>query len=278
MADQNSTTSHMRSILREPTLHFVLLAAILFATNAAVRARDRGHVIQIDRGKIAANIMQIEASIGAPLSSEDQQRVEDAYVEQQVLVREAQALGLDEDYQVHDMLAQKMLHVLSADVIQPTDAELEAYYEANLGRYVPEAAVTVDELVVGTQGPLPATVRDQLRDGVAPGQLVSDLPIGRDVLMKVTLGDLTRIFGEEMAKRAFAAREGQWVGPHHTVRGQHWLRVTERMASVPPALDAVREQVRLDWISDHEQARLEQRVNELRGKYVIEFTGEGKTP
>ena len=123
-----------------------------------------------------------------------------------------------------------------------------------------------------------ALTDNQLRDGVAPQQLTSDLPIRRDVLSKVTLDDLTRIFGVEMATRAFAAQDGQWVGPHHTVRGQHWLRVTERTASVAPTLEAVREQVRLDWVNDHEQARLEQRVSELRGTYVIEFTGEGKAP
>jgi len=278
MADQNSTTSFIRGVLREPTLHFVLLAAILFAANAAVRAQNRGHVIQIDRRRIAATILQIEAGGGAPLSPEDRRRVEDAYSEQQILVREARALGLDDDYQVHDILAQKMLHVLSADVIQPTDAELEAYYEANRGRYVPEAAVTVDELVVGTEDRLPAALRDQLRDGLATEQLVSDLPIRRDVLTEVTLDNLTRIFGEEMAKRVFTAQEGHWVGPHHTVRGQHWFLVRERMESVPPTLDAVREQVRLDWISDHEQARLEQRVNELRRRYSIEFVGQGKVP
>ena len=278
MTDQNSTTSFMRSMLREPTLHFVVLAAILFAANAAVRVRDRSHVIQVDRGKIATNVLRIEASIGAPLGPEERQRVADAYIERQILVREAQALGLDDDDQVHDILALKMLHVLSGDVIQPTDAELEAYFDANRGRYAPAAEVTVDELVVGTQAPFPVPLLDQLRDGVAPQQLTSDLPIRRDVLSKVTLDDLTRIFGVEMATRAFAAQDGQWVGPHHTVRGQHWLRVTERTASVAPTLEAVREQVRLDWINDHEQARLEQRVSELRGTYVIEFTGEGKAP
>jgi len=136
----------------------------------------------------------------------------------------------------------------------------------------------VDELVVGTEDPLPAALRDQLRDGAAPEQLVSDLPIRRDVLAEVTLDDLTRIFGEEMARQVLGSREGQWVGPHHTVRGQHWLRVTMRVESAPPTLDAVREQVRLEWIGEQEQSRLEQRVTELRSRYSIEVIGERKTP
>src|SRR3990170_6680272 len=75
IANQRSTTVFLRGILREPTLHFVVLAATLFAANAAVRAQGQDHVIQVDRRKIAASIMQIEASVGAPLTPEEQRRV-----------------------------------------------------------------------------------------------------------------------------------------------------------------------------------------------------------
>ena len=51
-----------------------------------------------------------------------------------------------------------------------------------------------------------------------------------------------------------------------------------RGGSAPPTLDAVREQVRLDWVTEQEQSRLEQRVNELRSRYSIEVIGERETP
>ncbi|GIT21560.1 MAG: hypothetical protein CM1200mP40_12420 [Gammaproteobacteria bacterium] len=65
-----------------------------------------------------------------PTSNEEQrQLVATIYVEEQILVQEALALGLDNDARIHDMLAQKMRHVLSGNVIQPTELELESYYQ-----------------------------------------------------------------------------------------------------------------------------------------------------
>jgi hypothetical protein len=275
MTDPIPKASRMRSVVREPTLHFALLAGALFAVNALVGARSRENVIEIDRGEIAARIAEIEARTGATLPDEERKQVEEAYIDERVLVREAQALGLEHDARIHDFLAQKMLHVLSADVIQPADDELEAYYDAHRARYVAEPTVTIDELVIGTAGALPAALRDQLDHGAAPEQLVASVPIRHGVLTRITRAELTRVFGDTTTALILGAAAGAWVGPHHTVRGQHWFRVTERTAPAPPDLEAIREQVRLDWVMEQEEARLERRVAELRQRYVVEFTGAG---
>jgi hypothetical protein len=278
MADHTSNAARFRALLREPTLHFALLAAALFGINALVGARSRDHIIEIDRAEILARIAQVETTVGTPLSEEERRQVEESYIDEQVLVREALALGLEDDARIHDFLAQKMLHVLSADVIQPTDAELAAYFEAQRARYATAAAVTVDELVIGTEETLPAALRDQLRDGAAPEQLDGSVPIRHAVLADMTRADVTRVFGDATATLVFDAEPGVWVGPHRTVRGQHWFRVTARTAAAPAEFDAIREQVRLDWVIDQEEARLERRVAELRGRYSIEFVGAGGTP
>jgi len=278
MADPSMDPSPSRGgLLREPTLHFVLGAALLFALNAGLRSRSRASVIEVDRREIEASILQIESSIGVELTPEERQRVEDAHVEQEVLVREALALGLDDDPRIREILAQKMLHVLSADVIQPTAEELAAFYRDHRDRYTLPEAVTFDELVIGTTDTLPTVLRAQLETGRAPDRLTSDLRMQASVLQEVTLEDLVRLFGPETAQRVFDGAEGAWVGPRPSVRGQHWFRVTERRATALQPLDDIREQVRLDWIDTEEQARLDQRVQELRSRYLVEYVGEGST-
>ena len=277
MPDPSRSASSSRWLLREPTLHFVLLAAALFVINAVVRSGTR-EVIEIDRGAVEARILLGEMNLGAALTEDQRRQVEQAYVDEQVLVREALALGLEQDERIHDILAQKMRHVLSGEVIQPTDDELRAFYETNRARYAPEPAVTVDELVVRSPDPLPEALADQLRRGVAANLLVSDLLGSRGVLPGTTRGDLTAMFSAETADRVFQARSGEWVGPHQSVRGQHWLRVGARSDATPPELDAVRDRVRLDWITVEEEARLAERVAELRARYAIVYTGEVVTP
>ena len=265
--------SFARRVLREPTVHFVLLAAALFVVNAAVRSGSR-EVIEIDRGVVEARILLGEMSLGAALTDDQRRQVEQAYIDEQVLVREALALGLERDERIDDILAQKMRHVLSGDVIQPTDAELRVYYETHVARYTPEPAVTLDELVVRSPEPLPEPLAGQLERGVTADRLVSDLPDSRRRLPGTTLGDLTAMFSADVAERVFQAERGQWIGPHHSVRGQHWLRVGPRADETPAPLDAIRDQVRLDWIVDEEEARLAERVAELRARYAIVYTGE----
>jgi len=262
----------VHGMLREPTFHFVLLAGVLFLASAVLNAGD-SRTIEIDRAEIEARISQIEAT-GVVLAADERQQVLEAYVDEQVLVREALAMGLEDDARIHDFLAQKMLHVLSADVIQPTESELEAYYAANHARYATEPTATADEVVFATPDTLPAALRRQLGDGASPEQLVTDVPMRRSALSDVTLDGLAGIFGADVARAIFRADAGEWVGPHRSVRGQHWLRLRSRTEEASPPLDAVRAQVRLDWIVEQEAARLERRVRELRDGYDVVLVGE----
>lgn len=267
--------SVLRVLVREPTFHFALLAAALFLANAVLRPRGDETQIEIDLADVEARIELIEQNTGAPLTLEQRQQVQNDYVDEQILVREALALGLEDDPRIHDFLAQKMLHVLSADVIRATQAELEVFFGQNVARYTPEETVVVEEVVIATSDPLPPGLAGQLRNGRPSGQLDTDLQLRANVLSDVTVRDLVGIFGDETGRRVFAAAIGDWTGPHVTVRGQHWLRVTYRTESVPPPLESVREQVRLDWIVEQENVRLRERVAQLRDRYLIKFRGPG---
>lgn len=274
MAALTSATPVFRRILREPTFHFVLLAAVLFAASAALDSW-RGNVITIDRVQIAIQIAELEAIRGAPLSPEERQIVEDGYIDEQILVREALALGLERDRRIDDILVQKMLHVLSGDVIQPTDDELRGFYEANRAHYTPEPTLTAEEIVIATGSPATGQVLDQLQAGVSAQELADNAGVRTSMLRQVISNNLTRLFGEATAELIFNAGSDGWVGPHETVRGQHWFRVIERTAPELPPLDSVRERVRLDWVSEQENARLDQRVGELRERYTIVFEEAG---
>ena len=274
MAEPTSATPLFRRILREPTSHFVLLAAVLFGANAALESW-RGNVITIDPVQISVRIAELEAIRGAPLSPEERQLVEDAYIDEQVLVREALDMGLEADRRIDDILVQKMLHVLSGDVIQPTEDELRGFYEAHRTSYTSEPTLTVAEVVIAGDSPVAGDLVDQLRGGASAEQLAENADARSSVLRQVTGGDLRRLFGPVTAELILSANTEGWIGPHGTVRGQHWFRIIERTTPELPALESVRERVRLDWVADQEATRLNQRVRELRERYniVIEEAG-----
>jgi foldase protein PrsA len=274
MAEPTSAMPLSQRILREPTSHFVLLAVVLFAANAALESW-RGNVITIDRVQIEVRIAELEALRGAPLSSEERQLVEDAYIDEQVLVREALDMGLEADRRIDDILVQKMLHVLSGDVIQPTEDELGEFYEANRASYTPESTLTIDEVVIAGDSPAAGDLVEQLRAGASVQALAGNPDARSSVLRQVTGGDLRRLFGPVTAELILSANTEGWIGPHQTVRGQHWFRIIEQTTPELPPLDSVRERVRLDWVADQETTRLDRAVGELRERYniVIEEAG-----
>lgn len=268
MAEPTSATPLFRRILREPTSHFVLLAAVLFAANAALESW-RGNVITIDRVQIEVRIAELEALRGAPLSPDERLLVEEAYIDEQVLVREALDMRLESDRRIDDILVQKMLHVLSGDVIQPTEDELREFYEANRASYTPESTLTIEEVVIADGSPAAEDLVERLRADASTQEVAENPGVRASVLREVTGGDLRRLFGPVTAELILSANTEGWIGPHATVRGQHWFRIIEQTTPELPSLDSVRERVRLDWVADQEAARLEQAVMGLRERYNI---------
>ena len=265
--------SIVRRALREPTVHFALLAALLFAA-AAVATSVTRPAVDIDPRLIELRVRQLERSKGAALTSAEHQQAEAAYVDEQILAAEARRRGLDDDERIRDILHQKMLHVLAGDVPQPTDAELTAYFEQHRDRYAGRPAVTVEDVVVAAPsapGTRPVRLDD---DALGRG------PVGRKtVLTGVSEGELAWTFGEDTAARVVHAATGHWVGPHTSVDGDHWFRVIERReAAAAPPLDAIRDQVRYDWMAQAEEVLLKARVAAIRGRYAVRMDTAGPRP
>lgn len=272
MAPENQQTSDSRpflkQILREPTLHFLLIAALIF-TFFMLSQTNNLNVLEISQREIDARIFLQEMTSGEALTEEQRQFIASTYVEEQILVQEALAMGLDNDARIHDMLAQKMRHVLSGNIIQPSAAELSDYYRSNSDRYQTLATVTVDELVFNTSEQLPLQVATLLEQGSEPQILIALEPGNTSPLPNVNHIDLTNIFAPEFADEVFASEIGQWTGPFLSNRGQHWLRVIQQIEVRLPALEEIADRVRLDWIAEEEDSRLQQEIDNLWDRYSI---------
>ncbi len=268
-------TSRLRALLREPTVHFLAIALAVFALHA-LAGRRGAEVLEIGRGEIEARLQAREIADGRPLTEERRRAETAAYIDERILAREARALGLDEDARIRDLLAQKMLHVLSGEVIQPTEAELRAHYEAGRERYRTPATADLDELALDGREPLPAAVLAGLAEGAGAEELLALAPGSRSPLAGVSRAELAVFFDPELADAAFAADIGQWVGPFESGRGRHWLQLLALEPPRLPALEEIADRVRLDWIAAEEEARLAAETARLRERYrvvVVEDAG-----
>jgi len=249
-------------------VHFFVIALIIFAAYAIAQSGNENH-LEIDQREIDARIFMQELSRGEELSLEQRELVTALYIEEQILVREALSMELDNDERIHDVLAQKMRHVLSGSIIQPTDDELQEYYEENSSRFETPASLTLDELVFDSRDALADSIVDSLRQNADTDTLLSMSQGTVAPLPNVNSLDLANIFDQEFADRIFAADLDQWEGPYVSNRGQHWLRVVERRPTNIPALEEIADLVRLEWITAEEETRLQQEVDKLWDEYTI---------
>lgn len=261
-----SSDSLIRRALREPTIHFALLATLLFTVSAVVKSVSRP-VVDIDPRFVELRVRQLERGLGTSLTDDQRRDAEAAYVDERILAAEARARGLDDDERIRGILHQKMLHVLAGDVPQPTDGELQAYFQQHRDRYAGRPTVTVEEVVAPERtGPAMRPATPETATG-APHAVLR-----KTVLSKVTEGELAWSFGEETAARVVDASPGIWVGPHASNDGERWFRVLERHErTTAPALEAIRDQVRYDWMAEAEVAVLQDRVAGLRQRYAVRF-------
>lgn len=241
-------------------MHFALAALLLFGI-AEVMDVLRPQIVEIDPREMEWRIEQLERGQGFVLDDAERARAEQAYIDEQILAREARVRGLDDDQRIRSILSQRMLHVLSAGSIQPSEAELRAYYQQHQARYARQPSINA-ELIIVPEG------RTDMRSQVGDGSL------NRSTLTGVTRNDLALAFGEDVATSLLQAEPDDWVGPYGTEEGERWFRIRETMDSgPPPPYESILGQLRYDWITEREEELLKDRLGELRERYSVRFTG-----
>ena len=276
MKEPEKTKNLVDQLINEPTVHFFVIAVVVFIVYA-ISNFSGDDVIELDQREIDARILMQEMVSGQPLTSEQQEFITASYVEEQILVKEAVELGLDNDARIHDMLAQKMRHVLSGDIIQPTPAELESFYSSNSELYRAPATVSVDELILDTRNEIPIEIQTLISEGVNSDEILA-MALGSSApLPNANHLDLSNIFAPEFADAVFQSQGNEWIGPFSSNRGQHFLKIIERSEERIPPMAEIADRVRLDWITQEEEIRLQQEVNKLWDRYEIIINDDGST-
>src|ERR1700730_11008851 len=134
--------SLVRRWLREPLVHFLLAGALIFATyellNPAAGRTDRANQIVLTKDDLRQLAVHWLAQGRPPPTADEMRALVEQRVSQEILSREAVALGLDKDDEIiKRRLAQKM-YFLAADIAalqDPGDAELRAWYTQNSDRF-----------------------------------------------------------------------------------------------------------------------------------------------
>jgi PPIC-type PPIASE domain len=269
----------MMRLLKEPLLHFLVLAAALFGLFGLVGNKDAEPAKIVVSTAQIANLRDgfIRTWQRPPTAQELEGLIED-HIRSEVYYREAMALGLDrDDIVIRRRLRQKM-EFMAEDmgVAEPSDDELKQYLAAHPDKFRSEDRLTFRHVFLSAR-------RAQTLDGdaeragaeLAGANAADGMASLRDHFL---LGDafdgmprseVARTFGERFAERLVAVEQGRWEGPIPSGYGLHFVFLEERMDGTLPGLDAVRGAVHRELMNTRRIEAEEKLYRTLRQRYEI---------
>lgn len=142
----------LRKLIREPLFHFLLLGAVIFLLAGRVRSGSigSGDKIVVTQSQIQSIVVGFSRTWMRPPTQEELQGLVDDYVREEVLYREAKAMGLDQDdVIVRRRMRQKfefLAEDLAARTSPPSDQELETYLREHVDQYSKEPGVSFEHI------------------------------------------------------------------------------------------------------------------------------------
>lgn len=264
---------------KEPLLQFFVAGAIIFGLYSLTGGEEIGPTPEIritlaEQGNLAAlyrKTWQREPN------SEELSALIDRRVGEELLYREALALGLDKDDVIIRRRLSQKIEFIADDLAarrDPSDEELAAFLEANAENYRRDATYTFQQVFLsadlrgGDMAERAAAALAELKDGADPGTLGDASLLPREMEM-ITALLIARTFGADFTDGLQRIAVGGWQGPVRSAYGAHLVRIAHKEDGRPLTLKEARGVLERDWrLDQREKARLAYRKS-IEGKYRI---------
>ena len=292
----------MRGVLREPLLHFMLVGVVLFVAFEWVGNDDPapGDRIRVDQAALALflthrnprlDVDSATTTLGT-MTREQRDTLIEAYVREEVLFRQARAIGLDPyDYIGRRRLIAQLDYInrgFIEDAMEFSDGELRAFHEANGERYVVPPKITFTHVYFGadTHGEnakaLAIEKLEELNENAVPfhiGPSRGDLFLYHRNHVAKEAEEVASHFGADFAEAVFGqAPSERWVGPIASEHGYHIVMVSSRKPGYSPSMAEVRQRVVQDLTFERMRDELDSYYRDARRGYDIVIELPEATP
>ena len=291
----------MKSFLKEPLVHFLAAGLGLFVLFGIVNRDEPDadpNVVTVDHDALltfvqyrikAFNPTLAEEKLSS-LSDEELQNLIDDYVREEVLHREAVALGLGEDdYVIRRRLVQKLEFINEgfAEAGAKVDrAALQRYFDANKADYYVEPFVTFTHVFFETEDrpreQAHAVAEKKLLELNRNGVAFADAPQHGDRFLyhvnyvERTPDYVASHFGVPMAKAVFELEPNDfiWRGPFDSPYGVHLVLLTINEPGRDPELAELEGRVRVDAQRAMIREETEAAIADIVGSYEVRVVYE----
>lgn len=275
----------MMSWVKDPFVHFIALGVALFVFHGVWTAqKNTPPVVQITAADRDRQILAFTGENRRAPSPDERAALENEFIREEVLVREARRRGLDRgDFVIRQRLVEKMEFLLEdvAVLPEPTDATLSLWYDANVAAFKTPETVSLTQIFIDPEQRASTPMADAkaLLKSVQTDPRLDPLSLGDPFLLQKQFTDITqdtlaRLLGDEVAQPLFAkarvAKAGEWVGAFTSNFGIHLIRIDAYTPVLTPAFDTLQAQVKTAWQAEKREAQNKQAIDTLISAYEIE--------
>ncbi len=208
-------------------------------------------------------------------------RLAEDFVKEEILYREALALGLDQnDLVIRRRMRQKM-EFINADLVEqqiPPVAELQTCLDAHPDKFRRPALLSFQQIYLTTEQSPDAAQRRAAAllvrleaEPEAAWQELGDPTLLPPIFSDVSERDIAATLGSDLAQPIAGAPLYRWSGPYTSAFGLHLVRATERSPANLPPLTGARAKVEREWANERRQQTNEHFYQALRERYSVEI-------
>lgn len=272
-------------MLREPLVQFLLLGTALFALYSFFAGEEgpgnAEYEIYLTPDELLQMTVYFESQWKRQPNLEEFGRLLEIRVEEEILYREALAMGLDQDDTiVRRRMAQKM-KFLAEDVAAARDPginELRRWFVDNSRLFALPGRISFRQVYFspdqrGAQARQAAEIAlMQLAGQPIDSPLTAEL--GDSIMLQDYFGDrsvesLAQVFGPAFAQEVRRLPPGSWQGPIESGLGWHLVFIDFLEPGRLPDFSEVEPEVRNAWLAEQKEAAYRTAYEEMRAKYTI---------
>jgi peptidyl-prolyl cis-trans isomerase C len=275
----------MKRLLREPLIHFLLIGAVLFGlysfTQSGRPSTASSKEIRLSLDEIRQLTLLHQSQWRRLPTPQELQRLVENRVQQEILYREALAMGLDKDDEiVKRRMAQKM-QFLAEDVAaarEPTTAELRSWFEANSAKFAQPPRLSFRHLYFSPDR-RGERARDDAQQALAklagaPVDTKAAAPLADPFMFQDYYRDrapdyLAKEFGPPFALAVARLAPGSWQGPIESGFGWHVVFVDTLIPGRVPAFEEIEPDVRTAWLGEQKALAWDKAYKEMRARYTV---------
>jgi peptidyl-prolyl cis-trans isomerase C len=270
--------------LREPLLHFLLAGMALFAGYRALNpdggGREPSSRIEISDDDVQQLALAWRVQWQRPPTADEMRGLLDDRIREEILYREALALGLDKgDTIVKRRLAQKMAFLAEdiSSLRDPSAAALRAWFDKNRERFALPGRVSFRHLYFspdrrGEQARAAATktlaaLADKAGNVRTTG--LADKFMAQDYYVERDPEQVAEVFGTKFAEELARLKTGTWQGPLESGLGWHLVFVEGIAPGRTPAFEEVEAAVKAEWIEAQRAETRERAFDAMKARYEV---------